>query len=181
MENWKDIEGFYGYQISDCGRVRSHNKVTFSKLHGARKWADRIIKPHDKAKDGRLRVIIWKDGKAVTLLVHRIEAIAFLGKPQNESMTVNHKDGNPRNNDISNLEWVTRTENIQHGFENGLYKKSCKRCVLKSEYGTRHEFYSQSAASRFLGRNNGYLSTMLKYNLRITGVDGTRYVLYGEQ
>lgn len=177
MENWKDIEDFPGYQISDCGRVRSHNKVTFSKRHGARKWADRVIKLHGNAKDGRLRVIIWKDGKAVTLLVHRIEAIAFLGKPQNESMTVNHKDGNPRNNDISNLEWVTRTENIQHGFRNGLYKGSCKSCVLKDESGKSHEFYSKSAASRFLGRCNGYVGMMEKANLSITSIDGMRYTL----
>ena len=176
MEYWKDIEGFPGYQISSEGRVRSHNKVTYKQGKECH-WKDRIIRPHGSAKDGRLRVIIWKDNKAVTLLIHRIEAIAFLGKPSDPTMTVNHKDGNFLNNSVDNLEWVTRAENIKHGFDNGLYESNCKRTRLISESGDIYDFRSKAEASKFLGRSHGYIYSMQKDGLPITNLKGMRFAL----
>lgn len=48
-------------------------------------------------------------------------AKAFIPNPNNLPQ-VNHKDGNKLNNSISNLEWVTNSDNTQHGYNNGLYK-----------------------------------------------------------
>jgi hypothetical protein len=61
------------------------------------------------------------NGKNYSL--HRIVALTFIPNPENKD-TVNHKDGNKLNNAISNLEWLTNKENIQHGFNSGLYQNS---------------------------------------------------------
>ena len=47
------------------------------------------------------------------LEVHRLVAQAFLGPPPDDSYEVDHKDRNRKNNDISNLQWVTHKENIE--------------------------------------------------------------------
>ena len=64
---------------------------------------------HERTKNGYLRVEIQDKH----YLVHRLVAMAFLGIKSNE-YEVNHKDQNPENNDIDNLEWVTHKENINY-------------------------------------------------------------------
>ena len=74
-EIWKDIPNYNGYQVSNLGRIRTHNKITFTKKHGLRHWKDRILsfKPftnsNQKSKQGMgYRVDLWKDGKPKTRL-----------------------------------------------------------------------------------------------------------------
>lgn len=53
-------------------------------------------------------------------LVHRLIAQTFIPNPDNKPC-VNHKDGNKLNNTVSNLEWVTHSENMRHAFDTGIY------------------------------------------------------------
>lgn len=61
--------------------------------------------------------------------MHRIVALVFLDNTQNKPQ-VNHKDANKENNTITNLEWVTRKENMQHSSENRLHPKTKYCCIL---------------------------------------------------
>lgn len=54
-----------------------------------------------------------KNHKAKNVLIHRAVALAFIPKPDGKDF-VNHIDGNPQNNVVENLEWVTRSENCLH-------------------------------------------------------------------
>jgi len=62
-----------------------------------------------------------KTGKTRSMLLHRLMATAFIPNPENKS-EVNHIDGNPSNNSVENLEWVTKAENTAHAVEERLYE-----------------------------------------------------------
>ena len=162
MEIWKDIKGFPGYQVSNEGRVRSHNKVTTSARFPERHWKDRIIK--QKWQNGRARVDLWKEnGEHKTLLVHRLVGEAFLGDPESEDLTINHIDGNSQNNHISNLEWMSRADNVRDAFNRGAMPT---KSITLTDGKETFSFPSLVACSRFLGRNHGYVSKRIKDGLQ---------------
>ena len=175
MEIWKDIKGFEGYQVSNEGRIRTHNKTTFTEKHGIRHWKDRILK-QKTAADGAMRVDLWNKGKYKTLLVHRIVIITFLGEPPEKNMTVNHKDGNRKNNHIDNLEWLSLKDNIIHGFKNGLYAKNMRSCKLIDADGKEHTFKSITDANKFLNRGYTYIHTNIQRHREIKDKAGNVYI-----
>lgn len=172
-EIWKDIIGYSGYQVSNLGRIRTHNKTTLNSYHCERKWKDRIMKLKVSKKDNCSRVELWSNGIHKTCLVHRLVAYAFLGKPENDEMTVNHKDGNRLNNCVDNLEWLSRADNIRHGFQNNLYPQD--GCILIDDQNNHYQFTSLTQASFFLNRNHGYISNHLKKNKKITNSNGEKF------
>ena len=97
-EEWKEIEGLDGrYYISSCGRVLSLC------LDGYK-----IIQPFI-CGDGYCYVDLRKDGKDVKCRVHRLVADAFIDRAEGKTI-VHHKDADRRNNNVSNLQWLTTTE-----------------------------------------------------------------------
>ena len=68
----------------------------------------------------RIRIYL-EDGNCINALVHRLLMLAFVDVPYNaEELVVNHIDGNKHNNILSNLEWVTESENVRHAMRTGL-------------------------------------------------------------
>lgn len=119
------IKGYEGlYEIDEIGNVRSVER-SFSIVNrfGAIikfKVGDRILKPKiDRYK----RVTLLKDQKPNIFSVHRLVALTFIPNPENKP-TVNHKDGNKLNNHVSNLEWATYKENMQHAHDNNLIDRT---------------------------------------------------------
>lgn len=165
---WVDVVGYEGiYEVSRCGNIRTkEGKTTYSKLHGKRKWKQRILK-QKVSKDNTCRVSLWKDGKERTWLVHRVVAKAYIPMVKGKDY-INHIDGNRQNNCVENLEWCNHKENNNHAFDTGLMTSN-KRIVLVSKDENKvYYFRSLAKASLFLGKNEGYLSGMFgreKYEL----------------
>lgn len=101
MEEWVDIAGFGGrYQVSRSGKVRG----TFGNK--------RILKgSYDR--HGYLFMTFWYEGRQRRKSFHRLYAEAFLPTPQNKPY-IDHIDGDPLNNSLENLRWVTQKENLNN-------------------------------------------------------------------
>lgn len=132
-EIWKDIKGYEGlYQISNFGKVKALEKQIWNGkayLHFPEK-----IRILNCDKDGYLNVTLYKRGKSKTFKVHRLVAEAFIPNPKNKP-TVNHKDGDKTNNYVTNLEWATNQENIQHAYRTNLMSQSGENNAMYGRLG----------------------------------------------
>lgn len=100
-EIWKVIPSYPNYEASNTGKIR--NKST-----------GKVLKPNTNSK-GYHHVVLYNGSKKDKHVVgvHRAVAMAFL-PTNNYSLTVNHKDENPDNNNIDNLEWIENSDNIRY-------------------------------------------------------------------
>lgn len=148
-EEWRPINGFVIYDVSDLGRIRN--------------WKRRsVLKNKIRLIDGYVEICLHLNGKPHTLLVHRIVAIAFLGIPE-WGMEVNHIDGNKHNNFVENLEWTTKSKNIQHAYDMGLHIPPHQRPVVIVETG--EIFSSQAAVARHIGGQQSHVNACLQGKL----------------
>lgn len=111
MENWKDIQGYEGhYQVSDLGRVKSLKRWVNNKVNGGYFLEEKLA--NQSIGNRYLEVSLSKDGKTKTFRVHQLVAMAFLNhKPCGYKLVVDHKDNNPLNNKLSNIQVVSAREN----------------------------------------------------------------------
>lgn len=117
-EVWKDIDNYEGiYQVSNLGNVKTLSRQIWNGK-GFRTQCERILKQSDN-EWGYNIVTLTKDSKRKPYKVHRLVAQAFIPNPENKEQ-VNHIDGNKKNNNVQNLEWNTRQENITHAYINKL-------------------------------------------------------------
>ncbi len=85
-------------------------------------------------------VNLAKNNKHYVARIHRLIAETFINNPESKPQ-VNHKDGNKLNYSISNLEWVTRSENVRHAFQSGLHENtkraSSERITIMNKLRTK--------------------------------------------
>lgn len=154
-EQWKDIENYPNYQVSDLGSVR--NKLTGKLL--------RLVKD----KYGYMSVCLCKDGAPKRVRIHRLVATSFIPNPDNKR-TINHINGCKTDNYVSNLEWSTYSENNIHSIKTGLRTKSGSpkqrvRCIE-----TQQVFESQHDAARYFGCNQCSIHSSIYKGIRCKGL-----------
>lgn len=166
QEEWKTIKQYSNYAISNTGKFKNIK-------------TKRILKPF-LHKKGYFYITIapWgRQGKVVSLKLHRLIAEAFIPNPENKSQ-INHIDGNKLNNSLDNLEWVTAKENINHAINIGLINLEsqyhpkgiqCTHAVLNEElieeirkqYIPRHRQFGLRALARKYSLKHNTLSEAL--------------------
>lgn len=121
MEEWRKVGSNDNYIVSNTGKIRRIGSDKDHSVHYSK---------------GYQVVDLYKEGKRKTKRVHRLVAEEFIPNPYGKP-EINHIDGNKENNDSSNLEWVTKQENIKHEWETGLAKPSYGMLGKKNPNGGR--------------------------------------------
>lgn len=117
-EIWKPIKGLENtkYLISNFGNIKNTE-------------TNYILEKNNKT--GYSTVLITHKNKSKTYKVHLFVAKTFI-KNDNPKNVVNHIDGNKLNNRVSNLEWISQSENVKHAIENSLYVPN-KSKIIKNK------------------------------------------------
>lgn len=126
MEEWRNIQGYEGYQASNMGRVRDINKGI-------------ILAQYNRNKQGYKAVTIG--GKPIS--VHRLVAQAFMPNPNNLPM-VNHKDENPSNNCVENLEWCDAKYNCNYGTRIKRIADKNSRPIVSIDANGKETYYKSA-------------------------------------
>ena len=117
-EEWKQIDNFGNYHVSNKGRVKSYTG-----------YEARLLKPYN-TKSGYLRLDIIEDGIRQSKLLHRLVAAAFLLPPAKIDYQLHHKDFNKLNNAADNLEWLSIADHVkkhkEKEIEDGSRQQSTK-------------------------------------------------------
>lgn len=175
VEEWKDIKGHDGYQISNLGNVRSNINNRYgpgNEWHNISKYTNKL--GYQSVHLGR--------GKPYT--IHRLVANAFIPNPNNLPL-VRHMDDNPSNNKVDNLAWGTQTDNMQDCVKHGRLVgdtsaaiESTKRPIEVSGYNTdfKKSYLSISDASRELGFHNAHVSKQIRGEIKQNGGYTFRYI-----
>ena len=129
-EIWKDVVGYEGlYQVSNLGRVKSLPRRI---IVG---WADYVSKEkilsQANHRQGYKFVCFHRNGKQKTYKVHRLVAEAFISNPNNYKC-INHKNENPSNNNVDNLEWCNHSYNNNYGTRNERVRNAT--CKIVEQY-----------------------------------------------
>ena len=126
MEEWRNIQNYEGYQASNMGRVRDINKGI-------------ILTQYNRNKLGYKAVTIG--GKPIS--VHRLVAQAFIPNPNNLPM-VNHKDENPSNNRVENLEWCDAKYNCNYGTRIKRIADKNSRPIVSIDINGKETYYKSA-------------------------------------
>ena len=131
---WKQFRDTI-YSVSDTGLVRNDKRKTLKKQYN--------LISTSNLKYKKVSLFNKKD-KIGEFFVHRLVAEVFIPNP-NKLPMVNHKDGNPENNNVDNLEWVSAKQNVEHSIKvlhrQDAYKNACyKQHLVKlgEDFRFRH-------------------------------------------
>lgn len=123
---YQDIKGYEGlYQVNEFGNVRALSRTIINKNGKEQYYPPKQLKP-DITKLKYERVTLCKNHKTKRFQVHQLVGKAFI-ENKLQLPFINHKDNDPSNNCVDNLEWVTHSGNMIHAQKQGrLYKSQSK-------------------------------------------------------
>lgn len=164
IEEWKDIEGYPDYMVSNLGRVKS---LKFGK--------GKILKPQT-LNNGYLIIGLSQNGKRTPFLIHRLVAEAFIPNLDNKHC-IDHINTIRTDNRVENLRWCTQKENLNNpitkiyiserqkgekGYWYGKLGKESKNSKPILQISTNGEFIKKwdciKDVERELGFNNSNIS-----------------------
>lgn len=166
------IPGFSNYGISEDGRVINLATKRICKFNPNRRGYLRCSLIPDSSNE-------INENKFNSYLVHRLMALTFLDPGDEYSvdeLQVNHKDGDTGNNHIDNLEWVTPSENVQHGVKLGRYGNNRKKLEI-CHYLT-HEilrFYTIAECARYLHVSEDCVEHRLQFGANKVYAEGYQF------
>ena len=147
MEIWKAvaIEGYEHYEVSTMGRVRNTKN-------------GKLKKPQTHVNGYLYMTLYDGDGGKRNVFVHRLVGLTFIENPENKS-EINHIDENKQNNCVENLEWCTRSENVNYGTRTEKQAKALSVKVVQLKDGEPIKIWdSMNQAKRECGFNVGNIS-----------------------
>jgi hypothetical protein len=153
---WADIPNFPNYQAHPQGEIR--NKLT-----------KRVMLAESRSH--RYRYVML-DNKSV--FVHRMIALTFIPNSLNLP-DVNHKDGNRRNNNVENLEWLSHSDNMKHAIQLGRKTPKSTLAIairITLNDGSINEYCSIKDGAKALGIKSSTIQTCLKGDGIYCGIPG---------
>jgi len=154
-EVWRDCVCNPRYEVSSLGRVRNKKRGNILKQNTSLYGYHTVCLSESGRRNG------------ITRTVHRLVANAFIPNPENKR-EVNHIDGNKKNNNVNNLEWVTTKENINHAIKNGLltpweYKHTL---VKKEQLVEMHGLRKLGLTYEEIGKIMGICPSAVSYRIK---------------
>ena len=158
QEKWREVPGYEKmYEVSNFGRVRSLDRFVPGKHENLAKIKGKVLTPI-KNKGGYLRVNLCNEYGHKAMFVHRLVAQAFIENPEGFS-DVNHKDENPTNNCLSNLEWCSAKYNANYGTRNER--------VSRSNRGRRKKYTHESFRRMVASKEKAVIGTNCSTNEQV--------------
>lgn len=145
MEEWREIKDYPNYSVSNLGNIKNNKTTKFLKK---------------TLKGGYHTICLLNKLKRQSFKVHRLVALEFITNPENKS-DVNHKDKNKINNNIGNLEWMTRSENNMHRCKDVTITTNTNKEILRFDINKNEllETYNSIELAGEWALNNGYTKT----------------------
>jgi len=154
-EVWRDVTGYEGfYKVSNLGNVKTTKRSFLKTDKTICNVKEKILKPWKDSR-GYMQVKLYKNFDKKIKMLHRIVLEAFEPNVKNLEQ-VNHKDENPLNNKLENLEWCTREYNMNYG---NRIKKISKPVL---QFNKENEFMKRWRSARE-AEKNGYCSVCICY------------------
>ena len=163
MAEWRNVKGYEGeYLVSNESQVYSLPKGVYR--------SGRYLKPgkRGRGKQKYYFVVLCRDTVETIKSIHRIVAEAFLENP-NEFPEVNHKDENPFNNHVDNLEWCSRQYNIEYSKNKKIVQLSVSGEIIEEHRSITYAFIKTGIGRTAIGNAlNGLSTTAGGYRWKFT-------------
>lgn len=158
IEEWKQIEGFPKYFVSNLGNIKNIDYMHTGKEH--------LISQRE-TQNGYMLASLYSKDKRLHRSVHRLVAEAFLPNPDNLPQ-VNHKDENKKNNCVDNLEWCTASYNTR--YNDGMTKRISKRSRCDWKGRSLVPVYQYSRDNVFIKRWDSIEEAAKALNINQSGI-----------